>query len=41
VWRRYGRATRHCEEFAMPEKQTIERARRDKRQGKASSTQAG
>jgi hypothetical protein len=25
----------------MPEKQTIERARRDKRQGKASSTQAG
>src|SRR5689334_2734884 len=25
----------------MPEKQTIERARRDKRQGKAASTQAG
>ncbi len=25
----------------MPEKQTLERARRDKRQGKASSTQAG
>ena len=25
----------------MPEKQTLERARRDKRQGKAASTQAG
>jgi hypothetical protein len=25
----------------MPEKRTIERARRDKRQGKSSSTQAG
>jgi len=25
----------------MPEKKTIERARRDKRQGKAASTQAG
>src|SRR6059036_2026400 len=28
-------------ETTMPEKQTIERARRDKRQGKAPTTQAG
>src|SRR4030081_2836030 len=28
-------------ETGMPEKQTVERARRDKRQGKAASTQAG
>src|SRR5256885_13820995 len=27
--------------MGMPEKQTLERARRDKRQGKAASTQAG
>jgi hypothetical protein len=29
------------EEIGMPEKQTLERAQRDKRQGKAASTQAG
>src|SRR3954462_11371275 len=29
------------EETGMPEKQTLERARRDKRQGKSASTQAG
>jgi len=29
------------QEMDMPEKQTVERARRDKRQGKAASTQAG
>jgi hypothetical protein len=29
------------EELIMPEKQTIERAKRDKQQGKSSSTQAG
>src|SRR5437667_7389917 len=28
-------------EKTMPEKETVERARRDKRQGKAASTQAG
>src|SRR5688500_16063468 len=31
----------HAEGTTMPEKQTIERARRDKRQGKSASTQAG
>src|SRR6059058_5524034 len=30
-----------AKETTMPEKQTIKRARRDKRQGKATSTQAG
>jgi hypothetical protein len=30
-----------CLEWLMPEKETIERARRDKREGKAASTQAG
>lgn len=31
----------HVTKGIMPEKQTLERARRDKRQGKAASTQAG
>lgn len=32
---------RHQQEEQMPERQTIERARRDKREGKSPSTQAG
>src|SRR5690242_11196172 len=31
----------NCKEAVMPEKETLERARRDKAQGKAASTQAG
>jgi hypothetical protein len=41
----YGAHIVHCrrdvEDVAMPEKETLRRARRDKRQGKSPSTQAG
>lgn len=35
------RRSRHFRSPPMPEKKTIERARRDKREGKSASTQAG
>lgn len=35
------RADFHSMEFIMPEKETLERARQDKKEGKSSSTQAG
>src|SRR5262249_50815765 len=40
VWRAKRARTRRRRKY-MPEKQTIERARRDKREGKSPSTQAG
>src|SRR4051812_2891924 len=40
---RRPRVTSHCEQegLTMPERETIKRAKRDKRQGKSASTQAG
>jgi hypothetical protein len=41
VWLGLALAVLGIEEIPMPEKKTVERARRDKSQGKAPSTQAG